>query len=110
MPDISLVIPAYNEATCLPRLLDTIAAARDRYKGGRDAIEVIVADNGSTDDTAAIAKARGCVVAPVAKRMIAASRNGGAAAATAPILCFVDADMQIHPDTFNAIARARPMR
>jgi len=106
MPDISLVIPAYNEATCLPRLLDTIDAARDRYNGGREAIEVIVADNGSTDDTAAIAKARGCVVAPVAKRMIAASRNGGAAAATAPILCFVDADMQIHPDTFNAIARA----
>jgi glycosyltransferase involved in cell wall biosynthesis len=38
--------------------------------------------------------------------MIAAARNGGAAVATAPILCFVDADMQIHPDTFNAIAQA----
>ena len=106
MPRISLVIPAYNEAACLPRLLDTIDAARDRFTGGRDAIEVVVADNGSTDDTAAIARARGCVVAPVAKRMIAASRNGGAAAATAPILCFVDADMQIHPGTFNAIEQA----
>lgn len=106
MPDISLVIPAYNEASYLPRLLDTVDAARRRYAGGPTAIEVIVADNGSTDDTAAIAKARGCVVAPVAKRMIAASRNGGAAVATAPILCFCDADMQIHPDTFNAIARA----
>lgn len=106
MPDISLVIPAYNEASYLPRLLDTIDAARRHYTGGADAIEVIVADNSSTDGTAAIARARGCVVAPVAKRMIAASRNGGAAAATAPILCFVDADMRIHPDTFNAIARA----
>ena len=106
MPAISLVIPAYNEAALLPRLLDTIDAARDRFAGGRDHIEVIVADNGSTDDTAAIARSRGCVVAPVAKRMIAAARNGGAAVATAPILCFVDADMQIHPDTFNAIARA----
>lgn len=106
MSQISLVIPAYNEAELLPRLLDTIDVARSRYDGGRDAIEVIVADNGSTDDTAAIARARGCVVAPVAKRMIAASRNGGAAVATAPNLCFVDADMQIHPDTFNAIARA----
>jgi len=106
MPDISLVIPAYNEASYLPRLLDTVDAARRRYAGGPTAIEVIVADNGSTDDTAVTAKARGCVVAPVAKRMIAASRNGGAAVATAPILCFCDADMQIHPDTFNAIARA----
>src|SRR5215213_4484647 len=106
MPDISIVIPAYNEARYLPRLLDTIDAARDRYSGGRDAIEVIVADNASTDDTAAIAAARGCRVVPVTKRMIGASRNGGAAMATAPILCFVDADMQIHRESFNAIAAA----
>lgn len=105
MPQISIVIPAYNEAALLPRLLDTIDAARDRFPGGRDQIEVIVADNGSTDDTAAIARRRSLLVAPVAKRMIAAARNGGAAVATSPILCFVDADMQIHPDTFNAIAR-----
>jgi len=105
-PDISIVIPAYNEARFLPRLLDTIDAARERFSGGRDRIEVIVADNGSTDDTATIARSRGCVVAPVEKRMIAAARNGGAAVATAPILCFVDADMQIHPDTFNAIHAA----
>jgi glycosyltransferase involved in cell wall biosynthesis len=106
MPAISIVIPAYNEAQLLPRLLDTIDAARDRFAGGRDQIEVIVADNGSTDATAAIAHARGCIVAPVETRMIAAARNGGAAVATAPILCFVDADMQIHADTFNAIATA----
>jgi glycosyltransferase involved in cell wall biosynthesis len=106
MPQISLVIPAYNEAKTLPRLLDTIDAARDRYTGGRDQVEVIVADNGSTDETAAIATARGCRVAPVEKRMIAAARNGGAAIATSPILCFVDADMQVHPETFNAIDRA----
>ncbi len=106
MPAISLVIPAYNEAALLPRLLDTIDVAGDRFDGGRDQIEVIVADNGSTDDTAAIALARGCRVATVTKRMIGASRNGGAALATAPILCFVDADMQIHPDTFNAITKA----
>lgn len=106
MAAISLVIPAHNEAKLLPRLLDTIDVARDRFAGGRDQIEVIVADNGSTDDTAAIAASRGCVVAPVEKRMIAAARNGGAAVATAPILCFVDADMQIHPGTFNAIDAA----
>ena len=105
MPRLSLVVPAYNESLLLPRLLDTVDAARDRFRGGRDAVEVIVADNSSTDDTAAIAHARGCRVASVRKRMIAAARNGGAALATAPILCFTDADMQIHPDTFNAIDR-----
>jgi len=104
--DISLVIPAYNEAALLPRLLDTINAARDRYAGGRDAIEVIVADNSSTDNTADIAQSYGCKIATVTKRVIGAARNGGAAIATAPILCFVDADMQLHPDTFNAIAKA----
>ena len=106
MPAISLVIPAYNEQALLPRLLDTIDAARDRFAGGREQIQVIVADNDSTDDTAAIARRRGCLVATVHKRVIGASRNGGAALATAPIVCFVDADMQIHPDTFNAIAGA----
>src|SRR6185436_10413494 len=106
MPHISLVIPAYNEAALLPRLLDTIDIARDQFAGGRDAIEVIVADNTSTDDTAAIGLARGCRIATVTTRMIGASRNGGAAIATAPILCFVDADMQLHPDTFNAIIKA----
>lgn len=105
-PLISLVVPAYNEEQLLPRLLGTIDAARDRFSGGRDAIEVIVADNTSTDATAAIAASRGCKVARVTKRLIGASRNGGAAIATAPILCFVDADMQIHPDTFNAIVTA----
>jgi glycosyltransferase involved in cell wall biosynthesis len=106
MPDISLVIPAYNEAGFLPRLLNTVDAARARYHGGADAIEVIVADNSSTDGTAAIARSRGCRVVTVTTRRIGAVRNGGAAAATAPILCFVDADTQIHPDSFDAIAGA----
>ena len=105
-PRLSLVIPAYNEAVLLPRLLDTVDTARRQFAAGADAIELIVADNGSTDATAAIAAARGCHVTHVSKRMIGASRNGGAAIATAPIICFVDADMQIHPHTFNAIETA----
>ena len=100
----SLVIPAYNEAVLLPALLDSVDAARERYRGGRDSIEVIVADNASSDATAAIATARGCRVAPVEKRLIAAARNGGAAVAQGEIICFIDADSRIHAETFGSSA------
>jgi glycosyltransferase involved in cell wall biosynthesis len=102
----SLVIPAYNEARLLPRLLDSVDAARARYQGGAGAIQVIVADNASTDATAAIATARGCEVARVEKRRIAAARNGGARLARGDSVCFIDADSSIHPETFNAIDKA----
>lgn len=105
MPHISLVIPAFNEEDFLPALLDTVDEARAQYSGGQDAIEVVVADNGSTDRTAQIAAERGCRVASVEKRRIAAARNGGARIAQSDIVAFVDADSLIHPDTFNAIDR-----
>ena len=102
-PRFSLVIPAYNEAGWLPALLDTVDVARASYRGGAEAIEVIVADNASTDATAAIARERGCRVVSVETRAIAAARNGGAAIAQGEIVCFIDADSRIHPQTFNAI-------
>lgn len=103
-PRISLVIPAYNEANYLPALLDTVDAARARYGHGSEAIEVVVADNASTDATPDIAAERGCRVVRVEKRAIAAARNGGATAASGDIIAFIDADSRIHPETFNAIA------
>jgi len=101
-PWLSLVIPAWNEERLLPALLDTVDAARRAGPGG-DAIEVIVADNASTDGTAALAAARGCHVVPVAKRVIGAVRNGGAAAARGDMLAFIDADSRIHPQSFAVI-------
>jgi glycosyltransferase involved in cell wall biosynthesis len=103
-PRVSLVIPAYNESALLPRLLDTVTQARARYAEGPDAIEVIVADNGSTDDTAAIALRYGCRVVRVAPRNIGAVRNGGAREARGEFLCFVDADGRVHPEVFNVVA------
>ena len=103
---ISLVIPAYNEEILLPRLLDTLDVARSRYRHGADEIEVIVVDNESTDRTADIASARGCSLVSVAERRIASVRNGGATLAGGTILAFVDADSQIHPQTFDAIEAA----
>jgi glycosyltransferase involved in cell wall biosynthesis len=103
---LSVVIPAHNEQACLPRLLDTVDAARDRYHRGGHQIEVVVADNASTDSTPELARSRGCRVVEVPERRIATVRNRGAAAADGSLLTFVDADMRIHPDTFNAIDRA----
>ena len=106
MPKYSLIIPAYNESNYLPRLLDSVDEARACYRGEGDTIEVIVADNNSRDDTVNIARDRGCKVVHVATRCIASVRNGGASAAEGVVLCFVDADMRIHPQTFNAIDRS----
>jgi len=105
-PRISLVVPAHDEEACLPRLLDTVDLARSRYAHGPGAIEVIVSDNASTDRTPEIAAQRGCRVVEVAKRAIAAARNGGARVARGEVLAFVDADTRIHPETFNAIDAA----
>lgn len=101
---ISLIVPAYNEAQYLPRLLDSVERALEAYRGARHDIEVVVADNGSTDRTAAVASARGCRVVSAAPRSIGATRNAGARAAHGDVLAFVDADSRIHPETFNEIA------
>jgi glycosyltransferase involved in cell wall biosynthesis len=104
-PRYSVVVPAYNEERLLPRLLDSIDTARTAYAGIGN-VEVIVADNSSTDRTASIAAARGARVVSVEKRVIAAARNGGARAARGEILAFTDADSQVHPRTFAEIDSA----
>ncbi len=57
---LSIVIPAYNEAKRLPRTLEQIHTylqeAVHRWQVGREAIEVIVVDDGSTDGTSELAK------------------------------------------------------
>src|SRR5439155_10074936 len=92
-----------NEARYLPRLLDSIKVARANFSGGADEIEVIVANNQSTDATAEVAAAHGARVVTVDRRRIAAARNGGGHAARGEILCFIDADSALHPQTFTAI-------
>src|SRR5688500_6171620 len=99
----SVVIPAYNEEKFLPRLLESIKVAASNYSVGPDQIEVIVADNDSTDATAEVAAAHGAQVVHVAKRRIGATRNGGARESRGEILCFIDADSAVHPQTFIAI-------
>lgn len=51
--DLSIVIPAWNEATRLPRTLADLGAFAAEFPG---AVEVIIADDGSTDDTPQVAR------------------------------------------------------
>jgi len=104
-PRFSLVVPAFNEERLLPALLNSVETARAAYSRGAAAVEVIVADNASTDGTAELARMRGCTVVHVETRMIAAARNGGARAARGEIIGFIDADSVIHPETFDVIDR-----
>jgi len=53
-PELSVIIPAYNEALRLPRTLERIAAYANQFD--RE-VEVLVVDDGSTDGTAAVAEA-----------------------------------------------------
>jgi dolichyl-phosphate beta-glucosyltransferase len=52
--DLSMVIPAYNEARRLP---PTLTRLRDYLDTGADSYEVLVVDDGSDDDTVAVAQA-----------------------------------------------------
>src|SRR5215472_17741989 len=52
-PELSIVIPAFNEELRLPATLDRIAAY---LQGPRREVEVLVVDDGSKDRTAAVAE------------------------------------------------------
>ena len=84
-PELSVVVPALNEAATLPALLATLAGGLPLPH------EVVVADGGSTDGTAEVARARGSrtVVAP---RGRGRQLGAGAHAARAEVLWFLHAD------------------
>ena len=101
--NLSVIVPAYNEAACLPETLSRIAAALAR---ATPASETLVVDNDSTDATARIARQSGATVIRETERNIAAVRNAGAARANGDVLVFIDADTLVPPDLFERIAVA----
>lgn len=91
----SVIIPAYNAARTLPQTLASLATADPAP------LEVIVVDDGSTDDTARIARTYGVRVIRLERNLGAATaKNRGAAAAAGEILFFTDADVVVPPRTF----------
>lgn len=88
-PEISFIIPAWNESRWLPRTL----AAVHRVTAELDTTwELIVVDNASTDDTADLARQTGAKVVTEPIRQISRARNAGAAVANGRLLIFLDAD------------------
>jgi len=83
---VSVVIPAYNAGATLHRALATVVD--QNYPG----LDVIVVDDGSTDDTAAVAAACGAGVVQQPNRGPAAARNRGVSASRAKYIAFLDGD------------------
>lgn len=94
-PDISIVLPAYNEEKLLGTSLDAVkAAASSAFPAAGLRWELIVCDNNSTDRTADIARTAGAIVVREPINQIGRARNTGAASAAGAWLLFIDADSQ----------------
>jgi GT2 family glycosyltransferase len=88
MPMLSVIIPARNAAEHIGQCLSAL-----RHQTHPELLhELIVVDNGSTDNTAAIAQQHGALVVHQPKQGAAAARNAGIAIATGEIICCTDAD------------------
>jgi glycosyltransferase involved in cell wall biosynthesis len=99
-PEVTVVIPTFDRAATLPRAVDSVLA----QKGA--AFELIIADDGSTDGTAAaLERYRSdprVRVLSLPHGGVSAARNAGAAAGTAPWIAFLDSDDEWLPGKLAA--------
>jgi glycosyltransferase involved in cell wall biosynthesis len=97
---ISVVIPCFNYGRHLVEAVDSVLAQ------SMDATQVIIVDDGSTDDSRAVARALIAEHPEASIRLISqensgspgATRNAGIAAAGADFVCCLDPDDKLHPD------------
>lgn len=99
---VSFIIPVRNDAGRLEGCLRSIRTSR--Y--AETLIEVVVADNGSTDGSGAVAAANGATVLSLPSARLGVLRNQAAAVATGDVLAFVDSDHEIAPDWVPAALEA----
>ncbi|UBU09495.1 glycosyltransferase family 2 protein [Nonomuraea gerenzanensis] len=92
-PLVSAIVPNYNYAASLELCLRALQAQTYRP------MELIVVDDGSTDDSAEVARRLGVRVIRTERNLgTAAARNLGAEHARGEILMFVDSDVAAYPD------------
>lgn len=99
-PKIDVVILTWNDGARLDTALASALASE-----GVD-VNVIVVDNGSDPPAAVISDLRVRLVRNRANRGVAAGRNQGVAAGTAPLVCLLDSDARLHPQTLAHMAGA----
>lgn len=105
MRTVSVVIPAWNAADLIGEVVGAVLAQDAPGVG----IDVVVVDDGSSDDTVALARAAGArVLAPLpgAGGNPAAARNRGARESAGDPIVFLDADCVVRPGWLAAILRA----
>jgi glycosyltransferase involved in cell wall biosynthesis len=95
-PTVTVVIPCFNQARFLPA-----AVASVREQTGAVA-SCIVVDDGSTDDTAAVAASLGVPLLRQGNAGVSAARNAGLAATRSDLVAFLDADDELLPDAIAA--------
>ncbi|MGZ0153112.1 glycosyltransferase family 2 protein [Kribbella sp. WER1] len=84
---VDLVLPCLNEAAALPWILERLP----------DGVRAIVVDNGSTDDSAAVAARLGASVVACELKGYGAACHAGLEAATADVVAVMDADASLDP-------------
>jgi dolichyl-phosphate beta-glucosyltransferase len=107
-PGLTIVIPAYNERNRLPRTLNELERYRARFNGP---FEVIVVDDGSVDDTAALVRCRANAlpwlsVLPCPHRGKGAAVRSGMLAARHPWVVLCDADLSMPVDELDLFLAA----
>jgi cellulose synthase/poly-beta-1,6-N-acetylglucosamine synthase-like glycosyltransferase len=100
-PTVSVIVPVRDGESTIAGCLDAILAAG--YPADRR--EVLVVDNGSTDDTAALITARPVTYLHEPRPGVSNARNRGIAESTGDILAFVDADCLVEPQWLTELVR-----
>lgn len=100
LPHVSVVIAARDSAATLPACLTSLRAL------DYPSFDVIVADDGSRDETAEVARRHGAIVVETGGVGPSAARNAGVARSSAPVVAFTDADCTVTPQWLRALVEA----
>ncbi|MFF5858283.1 glycosyltransferase family 2 protein [Streptomyces sp. NPDC012751] len=99
-PTVSVVVPNYNYAKTLGACLDAVLA--QTYPPA----EIVVVDDGSSDDSVRIAESYPCTVVSTPNRGVSAARNLGVLKSSGDIVFFLDSDIALRPDALQRAVAA----